>query len=111
MAKPVKRRIEGGDAAGDGSASTTASRRTTPKGTKPGEHPRASTRYTPPTVDKHDLPSPAWVPALMFTFFGAGLLTIFLNYTEVLPASPTQWYLLGGLVAILAGIITATQLR
>lgn len=110
MAKPVKRRIEGnGEETGEGSAST--SRRTTPKGTKPGEHPRASTRYTPPTVDKHDLPSPTWVPALMFTFFGVGVLTIFLNYTEVLPGAVTQWYLLGGLVAILAGIITATQLR
>ena len=48
---------------------------------------------------------------VVFTFFGVGLLMIFLNYTEVLPGSPTQWYLLGGLGAILAGIITATQLR
>jgi len=47
----------------------------------------------------------------MFTFFGIGLIGIFLNYTEVLPGSPSQWYLLGGLTAILAGIITATQLR
>jgi hypothetical protein len=52
-----------------------------------------------------------WVPIVMFTFFGAGLLSIFLNYTGVLPGAPSQWYLLGGLVAILFGIITATQLR
>lgn len=107
MAKPVKRRIEGG---ADAPKSTG---RTTPKGTRPaGEGPVASTRYTPPTpTTKYDMPSPMWVPVLMFSFFGAGLLAIFLNYTEVLPGAPTQWYLLGGLVSILFGIITATQLR
>lgn len=107
MAKPVKRRIEGG------SSTVAATGRTTPKGTKPsGDGPVASTRYTPPTpTTKYDVPSPMWVPVLMFTFFGAGLLAIFLNYTEVLPGAPTQWYLLGGLLSILAGIVTATQLR
>ncbi|MFN8049944.1 MAG: cell division protein CrgA [Acidimicrobiales bacterium] len=106
----MKRRIEGG------SGSTTTGR-TTPKGTKPGEAPSssgpvASSRYTPPTpATKYDMPSPTWVPVLMFSFFGAGLLAIFLNYTEVLPSSPSQWYLLGGLTAILLGIVTATQLR
>ena len=57
------------------------------------------------------MPSPMWVPVLMFSFFGLGLLAIFLNYTEVLPGAPTQWYLLGGLMSILFGIVTATQLR
>ncbi len=106
MAKPVKRRIEGG-------SGPAATGRTTPKGTRPaGEGPAASSRYTPPTpVAKYDMPSPLWVPVLMFTFFGAGLLVIFLNYTNVLPGAPTQWYLLGGLLSILMGIITATQLR
>lgn len=107
MAKPTKRRIEGGADA------PTSSGRTTPKGTRPGgSGPAASGRYTPPSApDKYDLPSPPWVPVVMFSFFGIGLLGIFLNYTYVLPGSPSQWYLLGGLVAILAGIITATQLR
>lgn len=107
MAKPVKRRIEGGADA------QTSTGRTTPKGTRPaGERPAASTRYTPPTpATKYDMPSPMWVPVLMFSFFGIGLLAIFLNYTEVLPGAPTQWYLLGGLMSILFGIVTATQLR
>lgn len=95
MARPQKRRIEGG------------SSRTTPKG---GEAP-ASRRYTPPTPNKADLPSPTWVPVLMFALFGLGFLSIFLNYTETLPGSPSGWWLVGGLGGILAGIITATQLR
>jgi hypothetical protein len=56
-------------------------------------------------------PSPTWVPVLMFAFFGLGILAIFLNYTEILPGSPSGWWLLGGLGGILAGIITATQLH
>jgi hypothetical protein len=95
VAKPAKRRIEGGTS------------RTTPKG---GEQ-AVSRRYTPPTTSKADLPSPTWVPVLMFAFFGLGFLAIFLNYTETLPASPTGWWLVGGLAGILGGIITATQLR
>jgi len=106
MANPAKRRIEGG------SSSVQPTGRTTAKGTtSKGGGPVASSRYTPPAPTKYDMPSPMWVPVLMFTFFGVGLLMIFLNYTSVLPSSPTQWYLLGGLVSILFGIITATQLR
>ena len=153
MAKPTKRRID---------ADGTTSGRTTPKGTRPGATTAApSGRYTPPTVDVTQLPSPPWVAILMFGFFGLGLVVIFLNYTEVLrespslgflvagillvlggiagavlkqipllvagggiggatiavdrlgwfPAAPSGWYLIIGLLAILAGIITATQLR
>ena len=47
----------------------------------------------------------------MFVLFGLGFLAILLNYSEVLPGAPSGWYLLGGLAAILAGIITATQLK
>jgi len=112
VAKPTKRRIEAGK--------PTSSGRVTPKkgavaasSTHSGDHndPPASSRYTPPTHSKYDMPSPMWVPALMFTFFGVGILAIFLNYTSVLPGAPSGWYLVGGLGAILAGIITATQLR
>jgi len=52
-----------------------------------------------------------WVPIVMFSLLGAGFLAIILNYTETLPGAPTGWYLLGGLVGILAGIVTATQLH
>ena len=101
MAKPTKRRIEG-------TGTTTTSSRTTPKG-GPKASP-TSGRYTPPTHHV-DAPSPGWVAGLMFTLFGLGFLAILLNYSEVLPSAPSGWYLLGGLAAILAGIITATQLK
>jgi hypothetical protein len=69
-----------------------------------------SSRYTPP-VPRYVKESPRWVPALMFGLLIAGALAIVLNYLGVTPASPSNWYLLGGLGAILAGIITATQYR
>jgi hypothetical protein len=34
-----------------------------------------------------------------------------LNYFNVLPSSPTNWYLLGGIGLIAVGFITATQYR
>lgn len=83
------------------------SKRVTPKST-----PAASTRYTPPTPHYEDLPSPLWVPVLMFSLFALGMLTIFFNYVElVLPGATSNWYLLLGLGFILGGIITATQFR
>jgi hypothetical protein len=69
-----------------------------------------SSRYTPP-VPKYVKESPRWVPALMFGLLIVGALAIVLNYLGVTPHSPSNWYLLGGLGAILAGIITATQYR
>jgi hypothetical protein len=47
----------------------------------------------------------------MFTLLGAGLVVIVLNYVGVLPGATNNWYLVGGLGLILAGIITATQWR
>ena len=47
----------------------------------------------------------------MFGLLIIGALAIVLNYLGVTPHSPSNWYLLGGLAAILAGIITATQYR
>ncbi|MEZ5321334.1 MAG: cell division protein CrgA [Microthrixaceae bacterium] len=132
MAKPGKRRIEGtsstqpetqgdtpdvSDAAEEtssGSARTVTSKRVTPKGTRPGDRPHGTKpgRYTAPKpVDKYDLPSPMWVPVTMFSLFGVGLLAIILNYANSLPGAPSNWYLMGGLLAILFGIITSTQLR
>jgi hypothetical protein len=83
------------------------SKRVTPKST-----PAASTRYTPPTPHYEDLPSPTWVPVLMFSLFALGMLVIFLNYVAILlPGATSNWYLLLGLGFILGGIITATQFR
>jgi hypothetical protein len=102
--------------------------RVTPKGTRPGsgnlpsaqpsfrgvrsdeDHPGASSRYTPPTPT-YAKESPRWVPVLMFALLGIGLAVIILNYLELLPGSVSNWYLLGGLGLIFAGIITATQYK
>ena len=102
MAKPAKRKVPAGRTASKG--------RVTPKGTTPDTRPARSTRYTPPSPDAHR-PSPTWVPVLMFTLLGLGALTIFLNYLGVLPGATSNAYLGGGLAAICAGIIVATQYR
>lgn len=76
----------------------------------------ATGRYTPPK------PSAAataameetrpWVPWLMGIFLILGLLVIVLNYIDqILPSAPSNWYLLGGLISITLGFMTATQLK
>jgi hypothetical protein len=94
MAKPEKRKIERG--------------RVTPKG---GPVSTPSSRYTPPVNRKIDMPSPQWVPVLMFALLGLGILVIILNYVSLMPGDVSNWYLFLGLVLILGGIITATQYR
>jgi len=97
MAKPTKRRVQGG--------------RTTPKGgpTKAARsaEPLPSARYTPP-IPRDVKISPIWVPILMFVLLGVGTLLILVNYTGVV-WDTSNWVLLGGLACILGGIITATQ--
>ena len=96
MAKPAKRRVAGG--------------RVTPKkGTTPAaSRPTSSTRYTPP-VPREVKVSPMWVPVLMFTLLGLGLVVIFLNYLGVLPGGTSNAYLGIGLASICGGIMVATQ--
>ena len=109
----------GGKAAGKAAARRRApgtTGRVTPKGTSPkGQPPKgkvapASSRYTPP-VPREQKVSPRWVPALMFALLGLGVLVIILNYLGVLPGDSDNRYLLGGLAAITAGFVTATQYR
>ena len=38
-----------------------------------------------------------------------GALTIVFNYFSVWPGSPTDWYLLGGIVLIAGGFLMATR--
>lgn len=137
--KPRKRRITGDDATepveadaptrsrrDEGPAAPAARKpnrnrgggRVTPKGggapvkkVRSLSSPEGSTRYTPPSHRPEDLPSPTWVPVLMFTLFGLGMVTILGNYVELLPGAVSNWYLLLGLGFILGGIITATQYR
>lgn len=94
--KPPKRRVQGGG-------------RVTPKGgPQRPSRPDPSSRYTPPIPQEMKV-SPLWVPVLMFTLLGVGLLVIFLNYLGVLPGGTKNLYLLIGLGSILGGIITATN--
>ena len=72
---------------------------------------RSSGRYTPPAPPQYKV-SPWWVPAIMFTLIGVGMLVIFLNYLGVFVAdgdTPSNVPLVIGLSMILGGIITATQ--
>lgn len=81
--------------------------RITEKGTRPqGEKVLTSRETYTPSGQKV---SPAWVPVLMFGLLVLGTLMIILNYVALLPGDTNNWYLVGGLGLILAGIITATQ--
>jgi hypothetical protein len=125
MANPAKRKAsddpsQGKDPAAAGSSSSTTSKPAKvvpPKAkAKAASGPEVvSTRHTPAkTTGKHVGPSPRWVPVLMFALWGVGLLLIILNYMGVLPGAEdggNGWYLVGGLVSILAGIMVATQYR
>ncbi len=77
--------------------------RTTPK-------QRTSGRYTPP-IPRDVRHSPPWYPWALLTVLVLGVATIILNYVQALPGSPTNWYTLGGLVAILVGALAATRYR
>jgi len=83
-----------------GSASTTSGRVT----------PKPSSRYTPP-IPRTEKVSPKWVPILMFGLLILGMLTIVLNYLELLPGGADNWYLLAGLGLITGGFITSTRYR
>lgn len=69
--------------------------------------PTASRRYTPP-VDRHQLESPPWVPALMIALFVVGGLAIMARY---LIWDGTNIPMIVGLVCLLGGLYTATKWR
>jgi hypothetical protein len=69
-----------------------------------------SGRYTPP-VPRSVKVSPKWMGILILGLLLLGALVIVLNYFDVLPASPTDWYLLVGIVMIAGGFIVATRYR
>jgi hypothetical protein len=68
----------------------------------------ASGRYTPP-IPREQKVSPIWVPILMFTLLGLGVVVIVLNYVGLLPGDTSNGYLLLGLGLITAGFIAATN--
>jgi len=67
-------------------------------------------RYTPPPP-KSEPPSRMWVPAAMFTLWGAGLAVVIFNYTGLLFGDPANSYLFLGLGLITAGFLLATRFR
>jgi hypothetical protein len=78
---------------------------------RPGARARpASGRYTPP-VPRSVKRSPKWMGPFILGLLLLGALTIVLNYFDVLPDSPTNWYLLGGIVLIASGFVVATRYR
>jgi hypothetical protein len=66
-------------------------------------------RYVSPNPDAQ-LPSPWWVPAIMFGLIIVGALVIMLNYMGAF-GDPENYRLLIGLAFILGGIVAATQYR
>ncbi len=90
--------------------------RVTPKGTRSTETKieqaaGVSDDFDPKAAMRMPGSSPAWLPVAMFAMLGLGTLMILLNYVDVLPAGPSNWYLLGGLGLVLGGIVAATQYR
>ena len=67
-------------------------------------------RYTPP-IPRSVKVSPKWMGPLILIFLVLGALMIVLNYFNVLPAGPSNWYLVGGIVLIAGGFVVATQYR
>jgi Cell division protein CrgA len=70
--------------------------------------PAASGRYTPP-IPRSKKVSPKWMGPLILALLIGGALTIVFNYFNVMPAGPSNWYLVGGIVLIAGGFVVATQ--
>jgi hypothetical protein len=86
---------------------TVSSRRVTSK-SGGGASMQSQGRYTPPVPKEYKV-SPTWVPVMMFTLLGVGMLMIVTNYMGILPGGASNAYLLVGLGLITAGFITATR--
>ena len=117
MANPAKRRVSDTVGDGDADAPSGAAAPSTPTSSKrvtPPKAKAAAKRYTPPSPESRRPPSRRWVPFVMFGLWALGLVLIMTNYMGILPGSAdggNGWYLIAGLVAILGGIVAATQHR
>ena len=117
MANPAKRKVTDDGSPSTAGATAKPDKVVPPKAKARAKVPGNSTpaRHTPAKPSgARSGPSPKWVPVLMFALWGVGLLLIVLNYMGVLPGASdggNGWYLVAGLVSILAGIMVATQYR
>jgi hypothetical protein len=67
-------------------------------------------RYTAP-IPKDTRSSPKWFGFLVIGLMLAGALLLVGNYLQFLPGAVSAWYLVTGLIAIIAGFLLATRLR
>ncbi len=72
--------------------------------------PERSGRYTAPRPAEASH-SPLWYPWMLLDLLLFGLLTITLNYLNVLPGAVSSWYLVLGLVAMFGAFLLATRYR
>jgi len=113
VTKPSKRKVPGSTGRVTPKGGVQRIRQTDTIDSTARTRPGASTRYTPPSPQKLGAgPSGRVIPVAVFGLLGTGLLMIIINYLGVLlPGATSNWYILGGLVLILSGIMVATQWR
>jgi hypothetical protein len=69
-----------------------------------------SGRYTAP-IPRERRHSPGWFPYAIIGLLVAGLVVIIGNYAGAMPGGTHDWYLIGGIGAIIIGLILATYYR
>jgi len=67
-------------------------------------------KYTPPPKPKPK-PSPKWVPVLMVTLLGLGVLDLVLYYLGLLPFNNGVVWLIVGFLLIAGGFVTGVFWR
>jgi hypothetical protein len=65
-------------------------------------------RYTPP-IPKKVRSSPKWMGLLIIGLFLLGVIIIILNYSGLLPGGVDNWWLVGAIGSIFAGLMVATH--
>ena len=89
---------------------TSAKKKPAPSGraTAPKDKREVNKRYTAP-IPKSVRHSPPWFGPVLLILLVLGLLLIVGNYVGIMPDSPSNWYLIGGLFGIVVGAMMATQ--
>jgi hypothetical protein len=87
------------------------SKRAASRGRRGGRNasaPVTSERYTPPQP-KSAKKSPAWMGVVIVALFVLGVLVIILNYVDALPGGVSNWWLVGAIGLVFAGLMMATN--